>query len=404
MTPPAAGGVAMIQVVGDPAPLASCLRSRRPIDLATMTPHELRVCRWVDGAETLDDVVVASRPGPDGGRIVDLCLHGGPRIIQRVLLQLARGGVHIVSAEDLLRQLSRSGDPIESRAVQAMLRVQTKPVALWLARNARQLPALLRELNTLIASHTWVEARSLAADLLARAPTAQRLMAGVRVVLTGEPNAGKSSLANALAEREQAIVHDTPGTTRDWVEHVTAVGGAPFVLIDTAGTRTTDDPIEQEAIRRATAQAETADIVVHVIDGAVPPSRATRELAASAVAPAVPRDGASADPGPARLLFWNKQDQPLHPEHAGLIRQAGARGLTGSATAGTGIGLLRDRLLRIADLEGWQQMAPAPFSDDQCAAVRDALAALTAPVPDARTALAALEPLLRPSLGPEDRT
>jgi tRNA modification GTPase len=91
---------------------------------------------------------------------------------------------------------------------------------------------------------------------------------GVRVCLVGPPNAGKSSLLNALAGRAVAIVSDAPGTTRDAVETSLVVGGRKAVVADTAGARDASDPVEAEGVRRAERLAADADVVVLVLDGA----------------------------------------------------------------------------------------------------------------------------------------
>ncbi len=107
---------------------------------------------------------------------------------------------------------------------------------------------------------------------LGRYRFAERLRRGVNIVVVGSPNAGKSSLVNALARRDVAIVSPEAGTTRDLIEVQLDLGGIPAVLVDTAGLR--DAPagaVESEGIRRARARAEDADIVVHVLgDGEVP--------------------------------------------------------------------------------------------------------------------------------------
>jgi tRNA modification GTPase len=91
------------------------------------------------------------------------------------------------------------------------------------------------------------------------------LRQGFTVVLAGRPNAGKSSLMNALAKREVAIVSSSPGTTRDVIEVTLNLEGVPVVLVDTAGLRDAADEIEQEGIRRARARAEAADLVLWLV-------------------------------------------------------------------------------------------------------------------------------------------
>jgi tRNA modification GTPase len=107
------------------------------------------------------------------------------------------------------------------------------------------------------------ELRATAAD-----DRGERLRDGLVVALVGAPNAGKSSLLNALAERDVAIVSEIAGTTRDVLEVPMELGGRPVTLIDTAGIRESDDLIEQEGVRRARAAAERADLRLVLIDGA----------------------------------------------------------------------------------------------------------------------------------------
>ncbi len=97
---------------------------------------------------------------------------------------------------------------------------------------------------------------------------AERLRDGFRVAIVGRPNAGKSSLLNALARREVAIVTETPGTTRDVLEVHLDLDGLPVILADTAGLRETGDPAEREGVRRASARADEADLVLWVEDAA----------------------------------------------------------------------------------------------------------------------------------------
>ena len=112
--------------------------------------------------------------------------------------------------------------------------------------------------------------RSILIDSSSRGRVGLRLITGWRVVIAGRPNVGKSRLLNALAGYQRAIVHSAPGTTRDVVTVATALEGWPVELADTAGVRTTDDPIEQSGIDRALRQTETADLVLKVLDRSEP--------------------------------------------------------------------------------------------------------------------------------------
>ena len=98
----------------------------------------------------------------------------------------------------------------------------------------------------------------------------ERLRDGVRIVIAGPPNAGKSSLLNALAKRDVAIVAEEAGTTRDVIEVHLDLGGLPVILTDTAGLRETEGKVEAEGVRRALARAGEADVVIWLVDAAAP--------------------------------------------------------------------------------------------------------------------------------------
>jgi tRNA modification GTPase len=146
------------------------------------------------------------------------------------------------------------------------------------------------------------------------------------VVIAGPPNAGKSTLLNALAGYERAIVFDQPGTTRDVVTAATAIDGWPFELADTAGLRSGGDELEQMGIARATSEMRTADLVILVFDLTEPWTTDNARLIEAT---------------PRRLIVYNKADLlAAEPAHAARLgdRPAGI-----AASAKTGIGI--DRLL-----------------------------------------------------------
>jgi tRNA modification GTPase len=103
--------------------------------------------------------------------------------------------------------------------------------------------------------------------VLAALGHSERLRDGLVVAIAGEPNVGKSTLMNQLARREVAIVSPHAGTTRDVIEVQLDLDGYPVTVIDTAGIRETDDPVEQEGVRRARARAEDADLVLWLVEG-----------------------------------------------------------------------------------------------------------------------------------------
>ena len=129
----------------------------------------------------------------------------------------------------------------------------------------------------------------------------RQLNRGIKCALVGRPNAGKSSLLNALVGYERAIVTDIPGTTRDTVEETVELGGVPLRLIDTAGLRDSGDPIEQLGVARSRAAMEEAELILVLWDQSVPVREEDGELLAKAMSLAP------------TILVWTKGDLPSAP-------------------------------------------------------------------------------------------
>ncbi|HYE58672.1 MAG TPA: tRNA uridine-5-carboxymethylaminomethyl(34) synthesis GTPase MnmE, partial [Rhodothermales bacterium] len=185
--------------------------------------------------------------------------------------------------------------------------------------------------------------RSRLADLLARATDTveellgsyrfgQRVREGVRVAILGRPNAGKSTLLNALVGYDRAIVSPTPGTTRDEVEAEVELEGLRFRFTDTAGLRDTGDAIEAEGVRRARARAGTADLLIYVFDLALGLESDERVFVAAWI---------EGNPEGAAFVVGNKQDLA---SKASLPDVPGAEVLATAASESTGVAALAERL------------------------------------------------------------
>ncbi|HPD30972.1 MAG TPA: 50S ribosome-binding GTPase [Phycisphaerae bacterium] len=391
LTPPAMGGVAVIEVVGRHAlrVVAKYLRSRRPIDPNAVDTNEVRLCRWADGDQVIDDALVTVRRAPDGPFVVDISLHGGPRIVQRALLMLQQAGVRIVEPTALLDDSCPAATVVEREILPLLLRAKTRAVAIWLAELVHRLPKRIEAVLDLIEVGEATLARRELAALCQSVDQARYLLSGVRVVVIGPPNTGKSTLINRLASREQAVVSDQPGTTRDWVEHPGVIDGIPLVFVDTAGIRDTADPIEQEAIRRTYQQASTADILLSVSDlttpleTGLPPKKMTGDQSGMIRVPPI-------------VLVANKSDLPAHPSWQNVqFSEAGF--LQVSALASAGLEDLEARLVDSTGLTGWRQKLIAPVSPHQVACCRGALSALESGRADPPAASRWLRDMLGPA-------
>lgn len=298
--PPAA--IALVRISGPRADAAlEALAGLLP------EPRRARLAMLRDGDELIDNALIIRFPGPasaTGEDVAELHLHGGRSVVAAALAALGRiHGLRPAEAGEFTRRAFDNGriDLAEAEGLADLIEAETegqRRAALALAGGAlsRQVGAWQARLLALAAQ---VEAAldfsdeddvaplpaDFAAALAALAgglagwlarPGAERLKDGVRVVIAGPPNAGKSSLLNALIGRDAAITSAMPGTTRDLIEAPTAIGGLPFLLIDTAGLRESDDSIEAIGVARAQASVEAADILLWLGDPAAAPEGAIR--------------------------------------------------------------------------------------------------------------------------------
>jgi len=328
LTPPAPGAIAVVALSGPRAAgiLSGVLRaakSSRPAELVDRRPT---LCRIVDGEETVDDAVVVRIDSEGSGRF-EISVHGGVRIVQRVLMLLERLGARVVPGEAFALGAE---DAVQGAIDAALLKAQSRRLAEWLLRQRTILPGYL-------ANHE----RRTPSDLAAfrrRSQAAMRLLAGLRVAIIGPPNAGKSTLANRLIGADRVITADEPGTTRDWVSETALIVGWPVTLTDTAGLRETDCAIEAEAIRRGGEQATRAELVMVVLDATAPPAEqsAALERCLRLVTPDQPR-----------IVVLNKCDDPA----ARFVAAGGADACRISARHGAGMDILERRIEAMLELD-----------------------------------------------------
>lgn len=294
--PPSA--VAIIRISGPAAWTATALLLASSLPLPRRL--SLRQLRDPQTGAPLDTALVVVFPGPDtatGEDLAELHLHGGPAVIADVLESLTRqSGVRLAEPGEFTRRAfaNQRLDLAQVEGLADLIAAETssqRSQALALAGGAlgaladswrgRILAVLAQaeagldfaedeaDVAERIAEASSARLRGLAAELdalLADAARAARIRDGLAIAVVGAPNVGKSSLVNALAMRDAAIVTSIAGTTRDLIEVPVNLGGIAATLIDTAGLRETDDIAEQEGIRRARHRAASADLVLHVTE------------------------------------------------------------------------------------------------------------------------------------------
>ena len=254
----------------------------------------LRALRGPDG-EMLDRGVVLYFAAPEsytGEDCAELHVHGGPAVIEAVSIALIAAGARPAEPGEFTRRAFLGGkmDLLAAEAVADLVAAETESQRrLALSQLAgTQSAAVAGWAMRLRRVLAWQEAlidfpdedlpQSVEAELLGELANLQdalqaaiqdticgaRVREGLVIAITGAPNVGKSSLINALAHRDVAITSPAPGTTRDALEAWVQIGGVGVTLVDTAGLRETDDPVEAEGVRRARARAATADLVLFV--------------------------------------------------------------------------------------------------------------------------------------------
>lgn len=296
--PPA--GIAVIRISGgDAATAIMALAAKLPAPRYS----SLAWLKNPDTSEILDQAMILWLPGPKtvtGEDVAELHVHGGRAVVAAILAVLgAVAGLRPALAGEFTRRAFENGriDLAEAEGLADLLAAETeaqRQSALALAEGGlgRKVSgwqsALLRESALVEAALDFSDESdvgesdahsgivNLAAEIAAMldTPPAERLKDGVRVVLAGPPNSGKSSLFNYLVDRDAAIVSEIAGTTRDRIEASVLMNGVALLLIDTAGLRESDDVIESLGIARAGEAVDAADIVLWLGDVEALPAKA----------------------------------------------------------------------------------------------------------------------------------
>lgn len=358
-TPPGSGSIGIVRLSGPAAPaIAGVLLGRPP------RPRHAHFCRFLDAdGQAIDHGLLIHFPAPHsftGEHVVELQAHGSPVALRRLLARIVELGARQARPGEFSERAFLNGrlDLAQAEAIADLIAAGSEAAA----RSAmRSLDGAFSDRVRAVTEATirlrvWIEAaidfpeeeidflaapelargladlRAQLADVLAGARRGARLADGLHVVIVGRPNTGKSSLLNALAAAERAIVTDIPGTTRDVLRESIDLDGVALTLVDTAGLRDADDRVEQEGIRRARAELAKADVAILVTDDA----HADTDRALLDGLP----DTAT------RLIVHNKIDLAARTPESRL--HDGDRHLWLSAQTGAGLPLLTVELERLA--------------------------------------------------------
>ena len=293
-TPPGRGGVGVIRLSGPKAYAIAQAISQKNLPKARMAGFR----QFYDAqGEVMDEGLVLCFPNPNsftGEDVVELQGHGGPVIQNALLARLLELGATAAKAGEFSMRAFENGklDLVQAEAIADLIDATSQAAARSAVRSLQG--AFSNKVNTvlekLIHLRLHVEAaidfpeeeidfladgkilalledvQSSVQSVQQSARQGQLLREGLQVVIAGKPNAGKSSLLNALAGVERAIVTDIAGTTRDVLHEKLSLNGLPITLTDTAGLRETGDIVEKEGIRRAIKEIEQADLLLLVYD------------------------------------------------------------------------------------------------------------------------------------------
>lgn len=264
LTPPLPSAIATLSVRG---PLAQNL----VLDKIQLRSQTLEVDRiyyglFHTGAEDTqqaEQVVVCQVAEQE----IEIHCHGGNAICNALIRAFNDAGCTLIRADEFCALHNQSS---QAAAETELIHATTdRAAAILLDQVNGALDIALESIKTSVNEANWPAARKLINRLLEFAPLGLHLSNPWKIVFAGPPNAGKSSLINAIVGRQQSIVHHLPGTTRDWVESRTAIAGWPVSLRDTAGLRSSDDMIESEGVRQAFELIQWADLIVLVIDAGI---------------------------------------------------------------------------------------------------------------------------------------
>ncbi len=368
--PATAAGMAALALIRVSGPQAfsvagQLLKRKREFDQLPSHRQIFASLRETGGQDQLIDRVLVSKfiapHSYTGEDVVEISCHGSPYIVQQILKRLCEAGARPAQPGEFTRRAFINGkiDLVQAEAIDDLIRAQTaaehrlslQNLQGWLSRDLHHLRDDLKEQCALLEVELdfsedveFVDRSKLKINIEALRAKISRLMSGyqhgrllaegIATAILGRPNVGKSSLLNQFLQHDRAIVSEFPGTTRDTLEEQIDLGGVHFRLIDTAGIRHSDDPVEKIGIERATSAMENADLWLVVVDGSQPLDSDDRRLLQAAEQRL---DRA--------IAVFNKSDISLMPENRQTLQALPLPALSISAQTGQNMDLLKQAML-----------------------------------------------------------
>ncbi len=299
-TAPGIGGIGIIRISGENTynVLEKIFKPKQEIDFEQVKGYSIKYGHIIEEQKIIDEVLVSFFKAPNSYTTEDLCeisSHGGTYVVGKILELCLKNGAELAEPGEFTKRAFLNGriDLSQAEAVIDVINAKTeKESKASINQLEGNLSTEIRETRDLLMS-VMVEAEvsidypeydieeitnkktiNILEQVLVKLEklmnsfeTGKIVKDGIKVALIGKPNAGKSSLLNAILKEERAIVTDIEGTTRDIIEESISVRGIPICIIDTAGIRNTNEKVEQIGIERSRKSAEEADLIIAIFDG-----------------------------------------------------------------------------------------------------------------------------------------
>ena len=363
-----ASGIGIVRISGENAMdvIAKIYRSKNgKKDIRTVVSHTIHYGFIYDGEEVVDEVLVMIMRGPHtytGEDTVEIDCHGGVYAMKRVLETVLKNGAVIAEPGEFTKRAFLNGRLDLSQAEAVMDVIQAKN-SMALKSSVEQLKGsvqrAVKEIRArLLHQIAYIETAlddpehfdltgypqelqkivekesENISELLKTADDGRMIQEGIKTVILGKPNAGKSSLLNFLVGEDRAIVTEIAGTTRDILEEYISLNGITLRVIDTAGIRETEDVVEKIGVGKAKQMAEDADLILYVVDSSLPLDDNDREIMELLS-------------GRKSIVIYNKTDLEAAVDIEELKEKTGSPVIPVSVVEETGISQLEDEIKRM---------------------------------------------------------